>query len=103
MHDSILDHTIAEHGFCVIPGVLNPDQLARARSALDAAIELTAQGEAGTFNPLLDPNASSIRVNNLPDFDPLFVDLLRHPRALPIVRRLLGPDAYVSNFTANIA
>jgi fumagillin biosynthesis dioxygenase len=103
MHDSIIDHTIAEHGFCVIPGVLNRDQLASVRSALDAAIGLTAQEEAGTFNPLLDPNASSIRVNNLPDFDPLFVDLLRHPRALPIIRRLLGPDAYVSNFTANIA
>jgi ectoine hydroxylase-related dioxygenase (phytanoyl-CoA dioxygenase family) len=103
MHNSTIDRQLAEHGFCVIPGVLRGAELARAQSALESAIELTAKGEAGTFNPMLDPNASSIRVNNLPDFGPVFVDLLRHPQALPIVRRLLGPDAYVSNFTANVA
>lgn len=103
MQDSIIDEALAEHGFCVVRDVLDREQLARARTALETAIELTAKGEAGTFNPLIDPNASSVRLNNLPDFDPLFVELLRHPRTLPIVRRLLGSDAYVSNFTGNVA
>jgi ectoine hydroxylase-related dioxygenase (phytanoyl-CoA dioxygenase family) len=103
MKHSHIDNELAEHGFCVVPDVLSASELACVRSALSCAIELAAKGRAGTFNPMLDPNANNIRVNNLPDFDPLFVDLLRHPRALPIVRDHLGADAYVSNFTANVA
>ncbi len=101
--DAAIDTMLARDGFCVIPGALTPTELERAQAALELAIEKTAKGLGGTFNPLIDPNANSIRVNNLPDFDPIFVELLRHPKALPIMRRRLGADGYVSNFTANIA
>jgi ectoine hydroxylase-related dioxygenase (phytanoyl-CoA dioxygenase family) len=103
MDDAAIDAALKEDGFCVIPGVLNSAELELAHVALEVAIQRTTDGLGGTFNPLIDPNANSIRLNNLPDFDPIFVELLRHARALPIMRRLLGPDAYVANFSANIA
>jgi ectoine hydroxylase-related dioxygenase (phytanoyl-CoA dioxygenase family) len=103
MVDADIDAALKQHGFCVIPGVLTPAELEQANAALEVAIHRTAHGLGGTYNPLIDPNANSIRLNNLPDFDPFFVHLLRHPKAYPIMRRLLGADAFVANFTANIA
>lgn len=94
---------IQDHGFCVIPSVLAEGDLQCAREALDLAIgEMTRRGIA-TFDPMLDPNARNVRVYNLPDFSPVFVELLRHPLVLPVMRSYLGSDAFVSNFTANIA
>ncbi|MBK8630195.1 MAG: phytanoyl-CoA dioxygenase family protein [Sphingomonadales bacterium] len=55
------------------------------------------------FMPVLDPNAANVRVFYLLEMDALFRELIRHPAALALVRSLLGPDAMVSNFTANIA
>jgi fumagillin biosynthesis dioxygenase len=100
---SAIDAALKKDGFCVVPNVLSAAELERVHAAIETAIEKTRTEHGGTFNSLIDPNASSIRLNNLPDFDPIFVDLLRHPEALPIMRRLLGPDAYVANFSANIA
>jgi ectoine hydroxylase-related dioxygenase (phytanoyl-CoA dioxygenase family) len=92
-----------ENGFCIIPSVLKGDELARVREAYDRAIATMKSQGIDTYSPLLDPNAQNIRVNNLPDFDPVFVELLRHPIGIPVMREVLGPDGYVSNFTANTA
>jgi hypothetical protein len=90
-------------GWCVLPEML---EAAEAREALDhlwaAARESERRGVA-TFMPVLDPNASNVRVFNLLDIDPLFRALIRHPTALELVRSLLGEDFLISNFTANIA
>lgn len=100
--DSILSQ-VAEHGFCVVPNVLDEAELARVREAFQAATdEMTRRGLV-VHDPRLDPNPHNIRVNNLPDMDPIFVELLRHPRALPIVHAMLGENALVSNFSANVA
>jgi len=94
---------IDEHGFHVMPGVLGAEELAHVRQAFQAATdEMTRRGLV-VFDPRLDPNPHNIRVNNLPDMDPVFVELLRHPRVLPIVHALNGKDALVSNFSANVA
>jgi ectoine hydroxylase-related dioxygenase (phytanoyl-CoA dioxygenase family) len=103
LDDAVIDAALENSGFCVVPNVLSSAELEHVHSALKLAIERTTTEHGGTFNSLIDPNASSIRLNNLPDFDPIFVELLRHPKALPIMRRLLGRDAYVGNFSANIA
>ena len=41
--------------------------------------------------------------HNLLDIDPVFRELIRHPRALELVLSLLGEAFLISNFTANIA
>lgn len=94
---------IEDNGFCILPSVLSEEELKKVRSAFDAAVRETVAHGSGGFNPILDPNNKNIRVDHLPNFDPIFVWLLRHPKILPLVRSLIGPDAYVSNFTANVA
>jgi ectoine hydroxylase-related dioxygenase (phytanoyl-CoA dioxygenase family) len=90
-------------GWCVLPRILEPE---RAREVLDrlwvAAGESERRGVA-TYMPVLDPNASNVRVFNLLDIDETFRALIQHPVAVELVRSLLGQDFLVSNFTANIA
>jgi ectoine hydroxylase-related dioxygenase (phytanoyl-CoA dioxygenase family) len=90
-------------GVCIVPGVLTREQVAKANAALDRAVEETRRMGGSTYSDTLDPNAQNVRVYNLPNFDPLFVELLRWPIAAEIVEDMLGPTALVSNFTANIA
>jgi fumagillin biosynthesis dioxygenase len=92
-----------EHGFLVIPDVLDSAELAHVRAAFQAATDEMIRRGLVVFDPRLDPNPHNIRVNNLPDMDPIFVELLRHPRVLPIVHALTGKDSLVSNFSANVA
>lgn len=98
----ILDE-VAENGFCVVPDMLDPARLAKVRNAFGAAVDEMKQRGLVVFDPRLDPNPNNIRVNNLPDMDPVFIDLLRDPAALEIVRALLGDTALASNFSANVA
>ena len=92
-----------DQGFCVIPGVLDAETTDDTRTRLfDAAIESERRGMPTHF-PGLDPNRSNVRVFNLLNLDPVFVDLISHPLALEIARYLLTDDFIISNFTANIA
>jgi hypothetical protein len=90
-------------GFCVIPSVIAGEELKKARGALELALAEMARRGIPTYDPLLDPNAANVRVYNLPDLSPVFMEMLRHPKVLPVVRALITDDAVVSNFTGNIA
>ncbi|HEY1706990.1 MAG TPA: phytanoyl-CoA dioxygenase family protein [Rhizomicrobium sp.] len=90
-------------GWCVVPDVLPP---AETRTALDRLWSCAAESERRgmpTFLPVLDPNASNVRVFFLLEFDALFRQLIRHPLAVDLVQSLLGETFLISNFTANIA
>lgn len=94
---------LRDDGWCVIPGVLDP---AVARQALDrlwAAAEESRRRGVDTYMPVLDPNASNVRVFFLMELDAIFRELIAHPTAVEMVRSLLGRDFLISNFTANIA
>ncbi len=92
-----------EHGWCVAPRVLTPEETAEALERLWAAAREYGRRSGGNHIGFLDPNAANVRVFELMDIDPLFRDLIRHPLALDLVHALLGPDVLISNFTANIA
>jgi ectoine hydroxylase-related dioxygenase (phytanoyl-CoA dioxygenase family) len=100
-----MDHRrqLQDEGWCVIPGVLDA---ARTGEALDrlwaAAREFERRGES-THMPVLDPNASNVRVFYLMELDAIFRELIQHPVAVEMVRQVLGPEFLISNFTANIA
>ncbi len=94
---------VAEQGFCIIPDLLDAGKLAQVRDAFAVATEKMTQRGLVVFDPRLDPNPHNIRVNNLPDMDPVFIELLRHPLALGIAHALLGDEPLVSNFSANVA
>lgn len=94
---------LEDHGFCIVPNVLSAADLARARNALDRGIALTRQQLGSTHIPTLDPNPSSIRVNNLPAMDAVFRELLLRSDALTAVELTIGPHFLISNFTAHVA
>ena len=94
---------LRDEGFCTVNNVLSAAELSRARQALEQAITTTREKGGSTHDPRLDPSAANIRVYNLPERDPIFIELLRHPTALAYVEAVLGSNFIISNFTANIA
>jgi ectoine hydroxylase-related dioxygenase (phytanoyl-CoA dioxygenase family) len=95
--------SLARDGYCIITDVLDAGQVAAARARLWAVVEKLRQAGEAVHSSFLDPNDANVRVYNLPEHDPLFMDLLTCPPAMAQVHALLGADAIVSNFTANIA
>lgn len=94
---------LEDNGFAIVPDALDDAALNRVRGALDQAVARSVEAGIPTHIGSLDPNEANIRVNNLPNFDPVFIDLLREPSAREVVQGVLGPDFLISNFTANIA
>lgn len=94
---------LREEGWCVVPSLLTSKEIERVQLAIERIVtEMRTQG-ISTHTAMIDPNESNIRLYNLPDWDPVFVDLLRHPMALLMAEEVLGPDFIVSNFSGNIA
>ena len=92
-----------EDGWCVIPDVLDPAATRQALDRLWAAADESRRRGVDTYMPVLDPNASNVRVFFLMELDAIFRDLIAHPTAVEMVRSLLGREFLISNFTANIA
>ncbi|MEQ9452482.1 MAG: phytanoyl-CoA dioxygenase family protein [Pseudomonadales bacterium] len=96
-------HSLEKEGFCIIEGVLPAAKIADTRRRLVAAATESERRGIPTHFQNLDPNQNNVRVFNLLDLDPVFIDLIAHPLALEVVRHLLTDDFIISNFTANIA
>jgi ectoine hydroxylase-related dioxygenase (phytanoyl-CoA dioxygenase family) len=94
---------LREEGWCVVPDVLDAGRTDKALARLWAAAEASRARGVPTFMPVLDPNASNVRVFYLLELDGLFRELIQHPTAVEIVTSLLGENFLISNFTANIA
>lgn len=94
---------LADEGWCVLPDVLDPARTKEALDRLWAAADESERRGVATFMPVLDPNASNVRVFYLLELDAIFRELIQHPTALEMVREVLGPQFLISNFTANIA
>jgi ectoine hydroxylase-related dioxygenase (phytanoyl-CoA dioxygenase family) len=94
---------LQDEGWCVLPDVLTPERAAEAEARLWAAAEESRRRGIDTFMPVLDPNASNVRVFYLLELDAVFRELIQHPTAVDLVRSLLGETFLISNFTANIA
>jgi len=90
-------------GYCVVEGVLDAQQTRAVRAHLLAAAEESERRGIPTYISNLDPNDANVRVFNLLELDPLFLELIAHPRAVEIANWRLDDDFIVSNFTANIA
>lgn len=94
---------LADEGWCVVPDVLDPARTHDALARLWAAAAESERRGVPTHMPVLDPNASNVRVFYLLELDAIFRELIQHPAALALVRACLGPHFLISNFTANIA
>jgi hypothetical protein len=90
-------------GWCVLPDVLDGAARGHALARLWAAAGESERRGMPTFLPVLDPNASNVRVFYLMELDPVFRELIQHAAAVELVRSLIGEAFLISNFTANIA
>jgi len=94
---------LQEEGWCVLPDVLDAGRSRQVLDRLWAAAGESERRGVSTFMPVLDPNASNVRVFFLLELDPVFRELIAHPTAVEMVQSLLGREFLISNFTANIA
>ncbi|KAL8846836.1 MAG: hypothetical protein Q9221_008094 [Calogaya cf. arnoldii] len=86
---------LKEHGWVKIPSVLTKADAAHTLNRLWKAKETSeANGEA-TFQPILDPDPSNVRVFYLPELDPLFRSMLTHPTGIELTKAVLG-DRFLS-------
>lgn len=91
------------NGFCVVEDVLTANEVSGIREKLLLAATESNRRGVPTHIPSLDPNDANVRIFNLLDLDPIFLQLMERPKAIEFVKALIGDDFIVSNFTANIA
>ena len=76
------------NGYLVVRDALDPELLARVRAAADAA---EARWRADGSLPGVRRHDLE-QVLGILEYDPVFLEVLEHPRIFPLVRELLGPD-----------
>ena len=67
---------LREQGYCVIEDVLNKGQVQNIRRRLVAAAAESEKRGIPTYIRGLDPNPNNVRVFNLLDLDPCFLNLI---------------------------
>ena len=90
---------LAEHGYCLVQGALEPDAVATLRARIQ---ELAAE-EVAAGTDYVYENGSNQRVWTLLNKGQMFVDLALHPLARQMMDHLLGFGFLLSNIDANIA
>lgn len=101
--DGSLIEAFERDGWAVVPDVLSPERVVEARAALVAAAEASEARGIPTRMDYLDPGAQNIRIYDLLEYHPIFVELIAHPLVISYVSHLLDGDLSISNFSANIA
>lgn len=76
------------NGYLVVRDALDPALLARVRAAADAA---EARWRADASLPGVRRHDLE-QVLGILEYDPVFLEVLEHPRIFPLVRELLGPE-----------
>jgi ectoine hydroxylase-related dioxygenase (phytanoyl-CoA dioxygenase family) len=96
--ESILG-AVDEQGYCVVPGVLDADEVASVHEAIErAAHEDDLSGRASLYGP----DNVNRRIWALLNRGEEFIRLGTHPLALSLLRARMGPDILLTNLTVNI-
>jgi len=96
-----------EHGYLVVPGVLEPAMVERLRremiEILDKARGVTTHTEVYDLEPGHRPDAPRVRRIKTPHrFMPTFAELYRNPRLVGIVQKLVGPGVRLHGSKLNM-
>jgi ectoine hydroxylase-related dioxygenase (phytanoyl-CoA dioxygenase family) len=90
---------LAEHGYCLIEGLLTPE---RTKLLRDRVMELAA-AEIADGNDYVYEGGSNQRIWTLLNKRDCFVELAMEPTVLGLMEHLLDTDFLLSNIDANIA
>ena len=101
--DSEIVRRVQDHGWAVIPAVLDTESILEARAALEEAEAASESLGLPVTIEALDPGGRNRRVYDLVARGSVFEGLAEHPVVLAAVEALLGADIILSNFTANTA
>lgn len=97
------EHDLRTEGICALTGALDPDTLARVRTALyDAAAADRSRGREQKFALDYAHDDTNQRVWNVLSRSPIFTDLVLHPGSMRLVRSVLGWPMLLGNISANI-
>lgn len=94
---------LKEYGIAILSEMLTGDKLREARDAVYAG---PADDEKNGRTPNefpLDYGTGNVRVWNLLNRGSVFAELVQHPLVLELVEAIIGPQALLGNFSANIA
>ena len=104
--DAIVDH-YGQHGYALVPGLLNDGEVATLRAVTDR-IEGEAFG-VGDETSVFDfedghtPDAPRIqRIKKPHRVDPFYKTLARHPAILAVLRRIIGENIRLSHSKINM-
>jgi hypothetical protein len=100
--DEIKNH-LRDEGWVRLSSVISRHEAAHVAERLWKAKETAEARGDNSYLEHLDPNPSNVRVFGLLDLDPVFRELIAHPKIIELVKFILGDDFIISNFTANIA
>jgi len=96
-----------EHGYLVVPGVLEHSSVRTLRQELDAIVDgargMTTHTDVYDLEPGHRPDAPRVRRIKTPHkFLPSFEKLYRNPRLVGIVQKLLGPNLRLHGSKINL-
>jgi hypothetical protein len=94
---------LRDEGWVRLSSVISKDEDAHVLERLWKAKESAEARGDQSYLGHLDPNPSNVRVFGLLELDPIFRDLIAHPKIIEMVKHILGDNFIISNFTANIA
>lgn len=97
-----LKRQLKEQGWVRLSSILSTAEAAQVADKLWAAKNKADQRGDSSYLAHLDPDPSNIRIFGLLELDPIFRDLISHPKIIEMVKHILGTDFIISNFTANI-
>ena len=91
---------LAEQGFLAREGMLAPDHVARLRAALDEVAERELAGPARVSR---SQRFGGLFLRHLMDKHQAFLDMLKFPPVLSVIRAVLGPQVALRGFSARIS
>jgi phytanoyl-CoA hydroxylase len=96
-----------EQGYCVVEGVLDPDEVAALRRlterVVDRATGLTAEDAVFDLEDSHTPAAPRVRRIKKPHaVDPLYAAMARHPRIVALLQRVIGANVRLHHSKVNM-
>ncbi len=82
------------HGFTVLDGVLDRAEVAAIRAVNERLLE--SHGEDLVFH------GRAGHITNLPTLDPIYFPLIDHPRVLPLLEAVMGPELILGSLNSRI-
>lgn len=96
-----------EQGFCVVEGVLDPDEVAALSRLTDRVIDraagLAAEDAVFDLEDSHTPENPRVRRIKKPhDVDPLYAAMARHPRIVALLQKVIGPNVRLHHSKVNL-